>query len=436
VDDDPGFLDRLSELDEGLDPGPRAVLPSPVSAAPASAPLTIDAAFEGFIDPATVTSPLPPLESSSRRRLLDLFPPEPAENAGSPRLARGPAGAPLTPRRLKVARGVLRTPDAPTYETFYGLREAPFGLSPDPRFLYHSAPLDRVAQQLLTAIRGHEGLVVLTGDVGTGKTTLCRAIVEQLDRRTLTSLITDPSVSGEDLLKNVLADFGVLSRDELASGVLATRHDLSATLQSFIESLGPLQARAVIIIDEAQNLPSDVLEEVRVLSDPGNGARLLQLVLVGQPGLTPLLRRSEYKAIDQRVTLRCSLEPLPADEIAGYVIHRLGVAGSSAGVEFDGAAMTRIFALSRGLPRVVNLICDRALARGFEASAGTIDVHLVDAAADDLDLGLPESRLRAVGASLLAAVGLLFCLLTGAGAAAWLFRDEVSRTIAHWGHLR
>jgi general secretion pathway protein A len=399
--------------------------------------LPIAAVFEGLIEPApAVAEPSAPLESGGRRRLLDLFPPEPPDRTGPPQLARATAAAPSRTRRRSAGGGTAPPADAPTYEAFYGLREAPFGLSSDPRFLYHSTPHDRVAQQLLTAIRGREGLVVLTGDAGTGKTTLCRAIVDQLDRRTLTSLITDPSMSGEDLLKNVLADFGVMSRDELASGVLATRHDLSETLRSFVESLAPLQACAVVIIDEAQSLPGDVFDQVRMLSDPGDDAPLLQVVLVGQPGLATLLRRAEYQVIDERVTLRCRLAGLPLEEIGGYVAHRLAVAGSSSRVEFDEAATPRIFALSRGLPRVVNLICDRALARGFETAASTIDVRLVELAADDLDIGLPTSRLRTVGTAIVAAVGLVLCLLAGAGAAGWVFRDAVNRTIQQWEHLR
>jgi type II secretory pathway predicted ATPase ExeA len=492
--DDPAFMERLSDLDDGLEPGPhgttipivsssprrasvpvappaspvpaRRVLPA-VTAANADALQTIASVFDALIEaeppaqepqprsvqepppqsaqeppPQSVQEPLPPLEPVGRRRLLDLFPPESSQKVArhtsrtAPRLPAGGTSPPQPSRRVSSAGDAVAPPRAETYEWFYGLREAPFALSSDPRFLYHSTPHDRVAQQLLTAIRGREGLVVLTGDLGAGKTTVCRAIVDQLDRRTLTSLITDPTVSGEDLLKNVLADFGVMSRDELASGGLATRHDLSTALRSFVGSLASLQASAVVIIDEAQNLPSDVLEEVRVLSDIGDGAPLLQVVLVGQPSLTTLLKRAEYKAIHQRVAQRCHLEPLPADEVAGYVIHRLAVAGSSSRVEFAEAAIPRIFALTRGVPRVMNLVCDRALARGFEASASTIDVKLVDAAADDLDLGPPKSRVRAVAAALLAAVGLVLCILVGAGAAAWVFRDAVHRTIAQWEHVR
>src|SRR5262249_8579031 len=159
-------------------------------------------------------------------------------------------------------------------------------------------------------------------------------VFEQLDRRTLTSLVDDPFISGEELLKTVLADFGVMSRDELAHGPFATRHELSTTLQAFVESLAPLQASAVVIIDEPQNLPHDVIEQVGILSESAEASSRLQVVLVGQASLTALLRRSEYKRLQQRVTVRAALGPLPPEEIGQYVVHRLGVAGDAPQVEF------------------------------------------------------------------------------------------------------
>src|SRR5262249_30066297 len=156
-----------------------------------------------------------------------------------------------------------------------------------------------------------------------------------------TSLVTDPFVTGEDLLKTILVDFGVASRQELARGD-ATRHELSTTLLSFVESLAPLQASAIVIIDEAQNLPPDVLEQVRILAEAAAASSLLQVVLVGQPGLNTLLRRRAFKTLQQRVTVRCTLLPLPPDEVDGYIMHRLGVAGGRR-VEFDHRAIERIY---------------------------------------------------------------------------------------------
>ena len=209
----------------------------------------------------TLANPLAPERvatppQAARRPLKDLFPPE---SAVSPPTIEPPAVG-----------------ETATYEDFYGFQEKPFSLSTDPRFFFHSTPHDAVSQQLLTSVRKRVGLVVVTGEIGSGKTTLCRTLIEQLDRRTLTSFVTDPFVSGDDLLKTILVDFGVASRDELARGN-ATCHELSTTLLSFVESLAPLQASAVVMIDGAQNLTADVLEQVRILSEAGEASTLLQV---------------------------------------------------------------------------------------------------------------------------------------------------------------
>src|SRR4026207_555159 len=157
-----------------------------------------------------------------------------------------------------------------TYEPFYGLKEKPFSLSADPRFLYRSPAHAPAFEELLTGIRRREGLIVLTGEIGTGKTTLIRSVLQHLDRRTFTAFVPDPFVSREDLLKMLLVDFGVVSLTDLKRGSLAgaSRPDLSYPLYEFLDSLVPLQAFAVMIIDEAQNLPLPLLAGVRLLSHP------------------------------------------------------------------------------------------------------------------------------------------------------------------------
>ncbi len=383
-------------------------------------------------------APLPPFvrEPGARRPLLDLFPPAPltherppgpiAGTATGPRISRGPATRSPQPAAL----------DPLTYETFYGLNEKPFSLSTDPKFLYHSASHDQVAQELLTAIRRHDGLVLVTGELGVGKTTLCRVIVEELDRRTLTSVVLEPLTSVDDLLQTILVDFGVISRADLARAPrAATRETLTAALKSFLESLNSLQASAVVIIDEAQHLPADVLQQIPTIAEAGDQARTLQVVLVGQPTLTAMLKRSELRLLNEEVAVRSHLGPLAADEIAGYVMHRLGVAGSGSRVDFDDGAMARVHELSDGIPRVVNLLCDRALSRGFEASASVIDAALVDAAAEDLDLGPNVSEARGLVRRLLVAFALVALMSVGAGGALWVFRDTVARTIVQWENV-
>ena len=327
-----------------------------------------------------------------------------------------------------------RVDAALTYETFYGLNEPPFSSSSDPKFLYHSTAHDRVAQELLSAIRRRDGIVIVTGEVGMGKTMLCRAVLDQLDRRTLTSFVLDPSASIEEILQTILVDFGVISRADLAGGRLAqaSRHDLMNALREFLASLAPLQAFAVVIVDDAHKLAADVLDQIRVLSDADAETRLLQVVLVGQPKLLTMLRRPELRQFAQRASVRCVLEPLDDDEIVGYVLHRLAVAGSNARVEFDDDAVGRLFVLSAGVPRIINQLCDRALTLGYEASASVIDLPLVDRAAEDLDFTPPESEAARLVRAALTMAALVVLMLVGAGAAAFVFHDRLAQTIVRW----
>ncbi len=338
-----------------------------------------------------------------------------------PRLAHGSAldGWPR-PTPLDVA---------PTDEGFYGIAEKPFDLSPDPRFFYPGAAHERVIQQLSAAISERHGVALLTGEPGVGKTTVCRVIAASLDRRTVTSLLVGPFGSFHDLLTTVLADFGAASRDDLARAVGATAEQLSATLRSFLESLAPLHAHAVIIVDEAQELPADVLPRLLAVVEAGQEMGLLQMILVGQPALGAILRRQELRALADRVSVRAVLGPLGADEIPPYVAHRLTVAGSSGRVVFSDASFPHLYALSRGVPRVVNLLCDCALSRGRQMSASVIDAGLVDAAAEDLALPRPVVEERATLGRLWIALVLVALMLAGAAGALWVFRDAVARMI-------
>lgn len=277
-----------------------------------------------------------------------------------------------------------------TYEPYYGLREKPFSLSTDPKFLYKSSAHTGTFEDLFLAIRRREGLIVLTGDIGTGKTTLCKAVLERLDRKTFTTFVPDPFVTREDLLKMLLLDFGVMSVDDLKSGRMsgASYPDLSYPLYDFLRSLVPLQAFAVLIIDEAQNLSSALLEEIRILSDLEAPEKLLQVVLVGQLELRAKLKLPEMRQLDQRVSARCSLHPLNRDGVAGYISHRLVMAGGADDrVHFGPDAVDAVFRASGGTPRLVNLICDRALHRGHAARKSTIDLEAVTQAVEDLGVG-------------------------------------------------
>src|SRR5580765_4237025 len=228
------------------------------------------------------------------------------------------------------------------YERYYGLAEKPFSLTPDPKFLYRSPSHANAFELRQYAIRRREGFVVVTGDIGTGKTTLCRALLEDIDRNTFTALVLNPFMSEEDLLRRILQDFGVISREDVKRGALAqvTKQELIDALYEFLLGLIPLKASAVLIIDEAQNLPMSVLEQIRILSNlETDKEKLLQIILVGQLNLQSLLRLPELRHFDQRVSIRYELKPLDAETVAAYVAHRLAIAGGSRSVTFAPKAL-------------------------------------------------------------------------------------------------
>jgi general secretion pathway protein A len=276
------------------------------------------------------------------------------------------------------------------YEEYYGFVQPPFSLTPDPRFLYRSESHDVALQQVWQAIRRKEGFLVLTGDIGTGKTTLCRTLLEQFDATTFTALILNPFLSVEELLREVLLNFGVTSREALRTGRLATasKHELVRTLHDFLLSLVPLHGSAVLIIDEAQHLSPDVLEEIRILSNlETTEQKLLQIVLAGQLNLLDLLHQQNMRQLDQRISIRCTLKPLNREEVEAYITHRLWVARGSMSVVFTAAGLDLVHAVTGGVPRMINLVCDRALMAG--QSAGTDKITEVEVASGATRLGLP-----------------------------------------------
>jgi general secretion pathway protein A len=278
------------------------------------------------------------------------------------------------------------------YEQYYGFVEKPFSLTPDPKYLYRSESHANAFELLQYALDRREGFVVITGDIGTGKTTLCRVLLEQTDKKTFTALLLNPFLSEEDLLKAILQDLGVVSRnDERFAQRAPSKQDLINTLYDFLLSLIPLGARAVLIIDEAQNLPLKILEQIRILSNlETDKEKLLQIVLVGQLNLVPLLRSPELRQLDQRVSIRYELKPLPEEEVTAYVAHRLAVANGSRTVTFTARAMALVHAYTGGIPRLINLLCDRSLLGGFSAQTTKIDADIVTAAAEGLDLVAAE----------------------------------------------
>lgn len=318
---------------------------------------------------------------------------------------------------------------AAAYESFYGFAEAPFSLAPGVRFAFMSRSYTAALEEVRRALARREAFVVVTGEIGTGKTMLCRAIASETDAQTFVSFIADPCLSAEEMLTQVLTDFGVMGRSERGFRTpAADRHQLLITFQRFLASLAPLGGRAVVIVDEAQHMHPAVLEQIRLWANlNGDQAARLQIVLAGQPELDEILERPELRQLRQRVSRRCELTRLGRDEVARYLDHRLSVArgdGSNGGgvlmqseawrVRFTPAASRRIAAVTRGIPRLVNLVADRALEIGCERRARNIDVAIARAAARRLHLLAPAIPRAAIPAAAAAAV-----MLIAGGAWSW-----------------
>jgi general secretion pathway protein A len=288
-----------------------------------------------------------------------------------------------------AALAVSAPADGPAaYEAFYVLAENPFSQTSAPRFFYASPSHAHALEELRSAIRRRESLSVLAGEMGTGKTTLCRTILQQLPRKTVSAFVHDPAVSREDLLTILLVDFGVATVDEIARGRFqgATRTELSYLLRDFLGSLAPHQAFAVVFVEEAQSLSAPALEELRILADSDGQ---LQLVLIGQPQLRARLTMPEMRQLEQRISVSCSLSPLDRDGVAGYIAHRLRVAGASPDrPRFTADAVAAVHRFSNGVPRLVNRLCDRILREASLVEATTIDGALAESSLAD-ETGVP-----------------------------------------------
>ncbi len=270
------------------------------------------------------------------------------------------------------------------YQKFYGLREKPFALTPDPQFLYLSESHRTALNSLLYGIEQREGFFVITGDIGTGKTTICRAVLEKLDKKVKTAVIFNSFLTEGKLLESILQDFGFPSKGR-------TKHDRINTLNEFLLQLLSHGENAVLIIDEAQNLSIPVLEQIRMLSNlETEKEKMLQIILFGQLELDQKLRSNELKQLNQRISIRHHLMPLTQTEMESYIHQRLMVAGSQGGITFSKSALNEIYKFSKGTPRLVNLLCDRALLGGFVEQYFHIDSGIIKKAKNSL-LGEEEA---------------------------------------------
>jgi general secretion pathway protein A len=254
------------------------------------------------------------------------------------------------------------------YLDFYGLTDKPFSITPNPRYLFLSKHHREVFAHLLFGIRRHAGFIEVTGEVGTGKTTVLRTLFLELEREEARiAYIFNPCLSAPDLLRTVNREFGL---DHLASPP-----QLHADLNAFLLQENALGRTVVLVIDEAQNLAVDVLEQVRLLSNLETETdKLIQIVLVGQPELGVLLEKQELRQLSQRITVRYHLQAMDAEDTAAYIEHRLGIAGWTRGHLFTPAALRKIYQQTRGNPRMINILCDRALLIGYADHIEQIDL--------------------------------------------------------------
>lgn len=260
------------------------------------------------------------------------------------------------------------------YRAFYGLREKPFNLTPDPRFLYLSEKHKEAFAHLLYGIRSRTGFVMVTGEIGTGKTTICRNLLNQLDEDTELAFIFNPMLSPLELLKKIASEFGVDSKG-------ANTLELTEELNQYLLEAAAKGKNCVLLIDEAQNLDPQVLEQIRLLSNLETETdKLLQIVLIGQPELGEKLALHELRQLNQRITARYHLHPLSEKEVMQYIAYRLHVAGGRRKVKFSKGAIRAVYKISGGTPRVINALCDRALLIGFTKEVHTITAAIVSRA--------------------------------------------------------
>ena len=274
------------------------------------------------------------------------------------------------------------------YAEFYGLKELPFALTPDPRFIYFTPSHMEVMANLHYGIESGKGLVVVTGEVGTGKTTILRWMMQRLDRTVLVAYIFNPRLSVTEFYQHVAALFDIQRWD--------SKPELLVELGQALESRHSRGLRTVLIIDEAQGLSPSVLEEIRLLSNfESDTAKHLQIVLTGQPELREVLNDPDLRQLKQRVALRCLIKPLPTvAETDRYITSRLLVAGAERTDLFSSAAIDYIFRCTEGIPRNINNLCDNALLSGYAMGDLNISRAIIEEVAESLDM-LPRAERRA-----------------------------------------
>jgi len=264
------------------------------------------------------------------------------------------------------------------YNTFFGFKEKPFKLVPNPAYFYLSKSHEEALAHLNYAISQGDGFVEITGEVGTGKTTLCRAFLESLNGKVEAAYIVNPKLSPKQLLRNINEEFGIKSEGD-------NTKDLIDTLNIFLMQKKASGKKVILLVDEAQNLNRNVLEQLRLLSNlETNRDKLLQIILVGQPELSQILYSHELRQLGQRITLSYQLGPLTFNESKEYIQYRIGIAANKAAIKFDRSAYRQIYKYSKGIPRLINIVCDRSLLTAFVLNQFKITANIAKTAIKEL----------------------------------------------------
>ena len=275
------------------------------------------------------------------------------------------------------------------YEAFYGLSERPFNLTPDPRFLYLSDKHKEAFAHLLYGIKNRTGFVMVSGEIGTGKTTICRTLLSRLDDDTEVAFIFNPILSPDELLSKINEDFGIPTRATTTKGLIDE-------LNAYLLEQYRVGKQCVLVIDEAQDLEPRVLEQIRLLSNlETETQKLLQIVLIGQPELIDNLALPELRQLNQRITARYHLKALDRHETLQYIAYRIRVAGGRRKIRFTPSAVKAVFRASQGTPRVINAICDRALLIGYTKESRDITTPIVKRAVREIRGEKSRKRKRA-----------------------------------------
>ena len=311
------------------------------------------------------------------------------------------------------------------YNAYFGFKEAPFSIAPDPRYLYMTRQHREALAHLVYGLNSEGGCILLTGEVGTGKTTVCRCLLEQIPEDANIALVFNPKVTAMELLETIC--------DELKTDYPISNNTAKTYIDSINRFLIEANARnekTVLIIDEAQNLDSTVLEQLRLLTNlETNQRKLLQIIILGQPELLDILSRKEMRQLSQRITARFHLNALSRTEVKGYISHRLAVAGQNTQL-FPDQTIKQLYRLSKGIPRLINILCDRALLGTYVQSRTSVDTATLSTAAREVfgELQTSNSKFNLGSWQQLSAVAAVFLLV--AILVVLIFQKEEATVIA------